>query len=398
MASNKAVIAIVVILVLIIAGIGAYAVTLPRAEIVTSTTTVSGGSTVTTTVSGGGTVTSTVTSTATSTVTSGGKANYNQTLVDLAKAEGGSVTVYGVMDQSDWPTMNAVLMQSFPWMKVNYVSLAPGDIATRGITEYQAGHVQADVFYDTLGPVVQLQAAGAVQPYNDYVESMMNYSSIDPQMMWHNGFGLPIVLEYNTNLVKPSQLPTTIEGINSTQWANGKLAIDSPSLLNVAGTLFASLYYTDFHGNNASWTAWLNSIKALHPLYTASGGDVYTDVSTGQAEIGIGLLNDIIGGSPSAPIGIKYFSTTYTLPVMTAMAKDAPHPYTAELLIQWFSSYAGQVAMALTGRTPDLGVVASQYFSSYIPTNTSLSAGGVGGTYYTDPNGWASYYQTVFGQ
>lgn len=294
--------------------------------------------------------------------------------------------------------MNTVLLQSFPWMKVNYISLAPGDIATRGITEFQAGHVQADVFYDTLAPVVQLEEAGAVQPYNDYVESMMNYSSIDSQMMWHNGFGLPIVLIYNTNFVKPSQLPTSIEGINSTQWAGGKLAIDSPSILNVAGTLFASLYYTDFHGNNASWTAWLNSIKALHPTYTASGGDVYTDVSTGQAQIGIGLLNDVIGGGSSAPVAVKYFSSTYTLPVMSAMAAKAPHPYTAQLLIQWFSSYAGQVAMALTGRTPDFSSVAAQYFSNYIPTNTSLVAGGVQGTYYTDASGWASYYQTVFGQ
>jgi ABC-type Fe3+ transport system substrate-binding protein len=386
MATSKSVIAIVVILVLIIAGVGAYAAS---ASGKTITTTVNQGGTVTTTVGGGSTVTKTV---------SGGQSNYNQTLVDLAKAEGGSVTVYGVMDQSDWPTMNPLLLQSFPWMKVNYVSLAPGDIATRGITEYQAGHVQADVFYDTLAPVIQLEEAGAVQPYNNYVEAMMNYSSIDSKMMWHNGFGLPIVLEYNTNLVKPSQLPTSIEGINSTQWAGGKLAIDSPSILNVAGTLFASLYSTDFHGNNASWTAWLNSIKAINPTYTSSGGDVYTDVSTGQAQIGIGLLNDIIGGGTSAPVGIRYFSSTYTLPVMTAMAAKAPHPYTAQLLIQWFSSYAGQVAMSLTGRTPDMAIVAAQYFGNYIPTNTSLVAGGVQGTYYSDADGWASYYQHVFGQ
>ncbi|MDG6908472.1 MAG: extracellular solute-binding protein [Nitrososphaerota archaeon] len=391
MASNKAVIAIVVILVLIIAGIGAYAVTLPSAKTVTSTVTS------TTTVGGGGTG-STVTSTVTTTTTAGGAPNYNQTLVDLAKAEGGSVTVYGVMGNTAWGPINNVLLQSFPWMKVNYVALSPGNIATRGITEYQAGHVQADVFYDTLGPVVQLIQAGAVQPYNDYVETMMNYSSVDPQMMWHNGFGLPIVLEYNKNLVKPSQLPTSIEAINSSQWSGGKLVIDTPSSLNTAGTLFASLYYTDFHSNNASWTAWLQSIKALNPLYTSSSGTTYTDIATGQADIGIGLLNDVISGGSSSPVGVVYFNTTYTLPVMTAMAKNAPHPYTAELLIQWFSSYAGQVAVAITGRTPNMGVVAQQYFGQYIPSNTTLVAGGAQGTYYSDANGWASYYQTVFGQ
>ncbi len=391
MTTSKPLLAIVVVLILIIAGLGAaYATkTGTQTTVVTTFTTTAGGG------SGGGqTVTTTVTATGSSGGTSSG--NFNQTLVDLAKAEGGSVTVYGVMDTTDWPTMNKVLQQSFPWMNVNYVGLDPGSIATRGITEFQAGHVQADVFYDTLGPITQLIQAGAVNPYNDYIEHMMNYSTIDPQNNWHNGFGLPIVVEYNKNLVQASQLPSTIEGINASQWS-GKLAIDSPSTLNVAGTLFASLYYTDFHSNNASWTNWMKSILALHPIFTASGGDVYTDIASGQASIGIGLLNDVIGGNSTA-VGFKLYNPTYTLPVMSAMAKNAPHPYTAELLIQWFSSYAGQVALALTGRTPNMPVVASQYFANYIPAGTSLTAGGAQGTYYTDPNGWASYYQSVFGQ
>lgn len=390
MASSKALLAIVVVLILVIAGLGAVYLTSGSGKVTTSV--------VTTTVNGsGGSGTVTVTTTVTSaTGTSSGTSNFNQTLVDLAKAEGGSVTVYGVMDTTDWPTMNKVLMQSFPWMKVNYVGLDPGSIATRGITEFQAGHVQADVFYDTLGPIVQIQEAGAVNPYNDYIEPMMNYSTIDPAMNWHNGFGLPIVIEYNKNLVQASQLPATIEGINASQWS-GKLAIDSPSTLNVFGTLAASLYSTDFHSNNVTWTAWLKSVAANHPIYTASGGDVYTDIASGQASIGVGLLNDVIGGN-STSVGFKLYSTTYTLPVMSAMAKNAPHPFTAELLIQWFSSYAGQVALSLTGRTPDMGAVAAQYFGNYIPAGTSLVAGGAQGTYYSNADSWASYYQSIFGQ
>lgn len=336
------------------------------------------------------------------TVTVGG-ANYNETLVDLAKAEGGSLTIYGVMDTSDWPTINNILLQSFPWMKVNYVGLDPGTIASKGLSDYQTGHVQADVFVDTLGPIIQLIQGGAVNPFNNYQEALVNISSSnrDPSNYWHPAFQLPIVLEYNTNKVTATQAAQlqsmTIEQVlNDSSW-KGQIALDSPSLLNVAGTLFASLYYYDFHSNNASWTAWMQSVKANNPQWQASGGDVYTAVSTGSAAIGIGLLNDYLGGAAGAPVKLIWYSTTYGLPVASAMAKNAPQPYTAELFIQWLTSYDGQVALSLTGRQPYMSIVLHQYFGNVIPTNTTVISGGVfpGSTYYTNADSWAAYYSST---
>ena len=353
----------------------------------------SSGSTVTTTVGGGATVTKTLTST----VTSGGAASPASTLETECATEGNAVTVYGVMDAGDWSSMMApIFAKEFPSITVNYVGLSPSDIATRGLTEYQAGHVQADVFYDTLGPIEQLVTGGAVQPYANYVEHFENYSATDPTNMWHPGFGLPIVVIYNKNLVtNTAQLPTTWEQLNSSTWSGGKLVIDKPDILNVAGTLFASLYVNDFHSNNATWTKWMNSVKALNPTYTTSGGDVYTAVSSGANPIGVGLLNDVLSGN-SPVVGVDWLSTTYTLPVMSADATSAPHPFCAELFIQWASSFSGQVALAITGRTPLMSIVAAKYFT-IIPTTTALVPGGTGSTYYTKADGWASYYTSIFG-
>jgi ABC-type Fe3+ transport system substrate-binding protein len=386
MATSKAVIAVIVILIIAVGGIGAYALSIPK------------GGTVTTTVGGSGSTFTTTVTVATN------SANFNQTLVDLAKAEGGSITCYCVMDTSDWTgRMNAILQQSFPWMTMNYVGLDPATIATRGLTDYQSGHVLADVFVDTLGPVVQLEAGGAVNPYNNYIESLTNISSAnrDPANMWHPVFNLPIILEYNTNKVNSTQAAALaampIEKVLNDSAYSGQIALDKPSTLNVAGTLFASLFNADFANNNASWTAWLGTVKANNPQWQASGGDVYTAVETGAASIGVGLLNDYLGGPSGAPVKTIFYPTTYVLPVASAMAKNAPHPYTAELFLQWLSSYAGAVALSLTGRTPYFAVVANQYFGSTIPSSTSLVSGGVysGSTYYTDVNGWAAYYASV---
>lgn len=385
-AVSSSVTAISVIVVLVVGAAAGYFVGLGGATS-TSTTVTQGGTTVT---QGGQTVTQTTTVT-------GQGGGVDQTLVNSCAAEGNAVTVYGVMDASDWQsTMGPIWTHEFPSITVNYVGLAPGDIATRGVTEYQAGHVQADVFADTLGPVAQLISAGAVHPYNNYVEKFENYSATDPNNLWHPGFGLPIVIIYNKNLVtNTATLPTTYEQLNSSTWSGGKLVIDKPGILNVAGTLFASLFSADFNSNNATWTKWLQSVAASHPTYTSSGGDVYTDVSSGANPIGVGLLNDVIGGNSSV-VGIDWLSHTYTLPVMNAMAQNAPHPFCAELFIQWFSSYSGQTALALTGRTPLMSIVASKYFT-IIPSSTDLIPGGTTGTYYTDPNGWAGYYDSIFG-
>jgi len=387
-AMSSAITAIVVIVVLVVgAGAGYYLglAGAPAASTVTMTTTIGGGGA------------TTVTSTVTHTVTSGGAPSPDSTLVSQCATEGNTVTVYGVMDTGDWQkTMSPIWTHEFPQITVNYVGLSPSDIATRGLTEFQANHVQADVFYDTLGPLTQLITAGAVQPYNNYVESFENYSATDPNNNWHPGFGLPIVIFYNKNLVTDtSKLPTTYEQLNSSNWAGGKLVIDKPGILNVAGTLFASLYATDFQSNNATWSKWMSSVAAGHPTYTTSGGDVYTAVSSGANPIGVGLLNDVISGN-SPVIGVDWLSHTYTLPVMSALAKSAPHSFCGELFIQWSSSYTGQSALALTGRTPLMGVAAGQYFT-IIPSTTDLNPGGTSGTYYSNPNGWASYYDSIFG-
>jgi ABC-type Fe3+ transport system substrate-binding protein len=384
-AMSSTITAIVVIIVLVVAGGAGYFIGHG------STTS---ASTVTTTVGGSAT---TITQTVTQTATSGGVPAIDSTLASQCASEGNSVTVYGVMDTGDWQkTMSPIWSHEFPQISVNYVGLSPSDIATRGLTEFQASHVQADVFYDTLGPVTQLITANAVQPYKNYVESFENYSATDPNNMWHPGFGLPIVIIYNKNLVtSTSQLPTTYEQLNSSTWAGGKLVIDKPGILNVAGTLFASLYSTDFGGNNATWSKWMKSVAAGHPTYTTSGGDVYTAVSSGANPIGVGLLNDVLSGN-SPVVKVDWLPKTYTLPVMSAMAKSAPHPFCAELFIQWSSSFTGQSALALTGRTPLMSVAAGKYFT-IIPTTTDLIPGGTSGTYYSNPNGWASYFDSIFG-
>lgn len=393
MDAKKTVIAVIVIAILAIAGIGAYALTL-TSQTTTVTTTVGGSGTVTKTVTQGGS--GTITQTITTTATAVANAEVNQTLVQLSQKEGGSVTCYCVMDTADWPTMNAILTKEFPWIHVNYVGLSPGDIATRAKTEYQAGHVQADFVVDSAPALETLVPIGALQQYKSPQAILNNLSGIDPQGYLNPSFGLPIGLMWNTNLIKDnSTLPTTYQGLSNPVW-KGKIVMDDPSTLNLAGPLFAS-----FGGSvtNQSFITWLNALKANNPVLAASAGDVYTDISTGQYEIGIGYANDYLSGvSSGAPVGFKLLqNTAYFSPVSSALLTGAPHPYTAELLIDWFASYSGAIALSLTGRTPIFAPVAAQYFGNIIPPGTALVEMGGNTNMYTNGTQWVNLYTSIFG-
>jgi ABC-type Fe3+ transport system substrate-binding protein len=266
---------------------------------------------------------------------------------------------------------------------------------SRAKTEYQAGHVQADILVDSAAALYTLIPVGALAPYNSVEEVLNNFSSRDPTNYIHPAFALPVVMIWNTNLIKDnSTLPNSWYDLANSQW-KGKLGFDDPSTLNLAGPLFASLGAST---TNSSFKTWLNQVKANNPVLGASAGDVYTDVASGQLSIGLGYLNDVLGAKAGTPVGWKTIgSTFYYSGVPAALTKGAPHPYTARLLLEWFQSYSGAVAFSLTGRTPVFSIVASQYFSAQIPTGTNLVEMGSNSDMYTNGTEWTNFYTGVFG-
>ncbi len=367
---------IIVIVLLVISGVGGYFVG-------TSGTNTSGNTT--------------VTQTTTVTTSIGGGTGSTQTLAQQCQAEGGAVTLYSVIDTSDWPTMNAYLTKDFPFMNVNFVGLSPTSEVSKATTEYQAGHVVADVFQNSLALLYEIKSAGAAQPYNNYVMAMDNYSSsfVDPDNVWHAFVVAPLTIFYNTNLVTDtSTLPKTWTDLTNPIW-KGHIAMDKPASLNVAGLVFATL---EPQMGNATWTTFLQNLAANDPIYEASGGDSYSAVASGQASIGIGFINDYLSGVGKAPVAVVNFNPTIVLVGATALATNGPHPFCGRLLLQWLESYSGQFALSKTERGPAHPSLTASFYSGVYPSGTQFLVGATGApTYFTDSSGWASYYTSIFG-
>jgi len=328
---------------------------------------------------------------------------YTPTTLEEKAYQEGSLTIYGVMDTTDFVQwVQPAFVAQYPWASgmIHYVGKSPSDIATSALSEYMAGHVTADLLIDTLGSMESALLAGVAQNYTNPMINLMNYSTgtYDSNGLWTIGFGLPIVVIYNTVLVSPSQVPTDWQNLTNSMW-NGKIVIDSPKTLNVAGSVFAHLYPIL---GNASWTTLMHGIAANNPIKTTSAGDSFTDVASGQASIGIGLINDYLAGKAQTPpvnVSIAWIPPVTSLPVPCALCANAPHPNFAKLFLNWFASGSGQYSIANTGRVPSCAAIAGfTILAGVLPPGTSIVAAAFNNPdYYVNPTKWGDTFTSIFG-
>lgn len=332
--------------------------------------------------------------------------NFGSTVAPLEEVafEEGSLTIYGVIDQNDFNTIIKPAFEAdYPWSTgmINYVGLPPYEISPRALSEYLAGHVQADVLINTLGSLMPALVGGVAENWTNPMITAMNYSNgtYDPNGQWDPGFGLPIVVVYNANLVPPSMVPTTWDNLTDPPW-NGKIVIDDPKTINVAASVFADLYP---RLGNATWTQLMNGLAANHPILTTSAGDAFTDVASGQASICIALINDYIAGVVQLPphgIAIAPIQPVTFLAIPSVLCSNAPHPNFAKLFLEWFAQSSGQRAIAKTGRVPmHFATATDTILKGVLPAQiTEMSAVAANNPdYYINPSIWSATYASIFG-
>ena len=229
--------------------------------------------------------------------------------------------------------------------------------------------------------------------------TLMNYTSgtYDTTGTWQIGFDLPIVLVYNVHVLSSSQVPTSWNNL-TLPFFNGKIAIDDPKTNNVAGTLFAHLYPVL---GNASWTALMNGIDANNPIMSQSAGESFGKVASGEAAIGVGLINDYLAAlnTPGLNVSVAWFPPYTALPVPTMLTKNAPHPNFAQLFLQWFASGPGQYSIAKTGRVPSNGPIASgTILVGAVPAGINFQLAATNNPdFYANSSKWSDTYRSIFG-
>jgi ABC-type Fe3+ transport system substrate-binding protein len=267
-------------------------------------------------------------------------------LYEKAKAEGAPLAFYGALAQINAEVILPAFERRFPGIKVEHIDATCDALAARIVAEARGGRTLADVFDCPADYIQQLNQQGVffqqVPPEADaYPEGLKGQYWIPADVIF-------IIAAWNTNLVKPDEVPRQFEDFADPKWKNRLIAEPRDAELLMA--LALRKYQNDDHAVEL-----IKRIAANDVEFHKGHSDLAELLVAGQAAACLTCYshhypNRIKRGAP-----VDYMVTEGVGMVTgTAVMKDAPHPYTAMLWQRWAHTPEGQQAYADGGRTPGL--------------------------------------------
>jgi len=373
---------VVIIIVLIVAAAGGYLVGVSKASTVTMTTSAVNSS------------------------TSSQSALIQQAQQECA-TQNPCLTIYNGEDSFTWNDYYAASFYAlYPWAsgKVDWDAESSSQIGTQALSEYQAGKVTADVISVGGAHLVPLIQAGVIQNYTDPEIQQQSYftnGTYDPEGAWVGINYQTDVIAYNTKLVNASELPAnytsplTVFSVLANSTFKGEVAFQSATTLSISGAPFYYLY-TVMGNSSGQWTNLMDKIAANKPVITSDSGTTASDIADGTASIGIVGYEDVLTEEASgASVGMVVSNPLLGSLSTVAIAKDAPHPAMAELMEQWWTSPAGQLGLAASGRAPLDAQVGQQY--DLVPSGVTLVNCVPNFGVYSDATAWSNTFMNIFG-
>jgi ABC-type Fe3+ transport system substrate-binding protein len=272
-------------------------------------------------------------------------ANYKgpdrQKILEEGARKEGQVTIYSgmIVNQALRPMAEA-FMKKYPFIKAEYWRGASPQIVQKALAEARADKMQVDVLESTsLAP--PLMKAGLAVPFHSPETDSYPKELVDPHGYWASTrlsyFGAAI----NTNLVKKDQAPKTWEDLLDPKW-KGKMAWRVGG-----GDSGAELFVTNLRllWGDAKAEDYIKKLAKQDVIgYTSSARQLVNQVMAGEYAIALNIFlhHPLISAQKGAPVAPDPMEPIPALNGTVVLAKNAPHPYAAMLLIDFMLSKDGQ--------------------------------------------------------
>ena len=263
--------------------------------------------------------------------------------IDRAKREG-AVTLYTSMQLVDSRPLTEAFEKKYG-IKVNLWRASGEKVAERVITESRGGRFDVDVIETDGAQVEILYREKQLAPLK--VPSM---ADVPQEILQPHGYYAPTrltlyVMSYNTNLVKPEDVPKSYADLLQPRW-NGKLALENDdvpwfaSVVKAMGETQGVAYYRKLAANKPS-------MRKGHTLMAemVAAGEIEIAIDTHVQ--GIARLKE-----KGAPIEWKPLQPAFGQPSSVGVAARAPHPEAGRLLADFILSREGQEIIKSRNRVP----------------------------------------------
>ena len=262
-------------------------------------------------------------------------------LVERAKAEA-EVTFYSSLQASDSEPFLKAFNKRFPFLKVNTYRISGQKQVIRIQTELNAGRHLVDVTNGSAAQAYAIKKIGALDPYHTPQRQFFAAAHKDKEGYFSPTFINPVVLGYNTRLVKRNEVPRNYEELLEPKW-KGKMILDTEEF-----PWFAVLLK---HFGREKGLDYMKRL-AKQDILMARGRTAQAQlIIAGERSVGIALNSSSVVDfkAQGAPIEWTILDPYYAKPNMIMLARHAPHPHAAALLIDWTLSEEGQSMLATFG-------------------------------------------------
>jgi iron(III) transport system substrate-binding protein len=262
-------------------------------------------------------------------------------LVERANVER-EVTFYSSLQTSDAEPYTKAFNKRYPFLKVNMYRISGQKQVIRIQQELNGGRNLFDVTNASAAQAFGIKKTGALDPYLTPQRQFFSPSHRDKEGYFTPTYINPVVLGYNTNQVKRNEAPKRYEDLLESKW-KGNMILDIEEF-----PWFAVLL--KHYGREKG----LEYMKRLAKQEILMGRGRTTQaqlISAGERAIGIALNSSSVieFKTHGAPIDWSILEPYYAKPNMLMLARHAPHPHAAAVLIDWTLSEEGQSLLASLG-------------------------------------------------
>jgi ABC-type Fe3+ transport system substrate-binding protein len=263
----------------------------------------------------------------------------DQALIDAAKKEG-KVVWYTTLILQQLGTPIAEAFEKKYGIKVEATRNDPGETALRLVNEHRAGNMQADVFDGSFAPTAMIQE-GVLAKYQPDLVKDWPAELKDKNGYWTAHRLTVITPGYNTNLVKPADVPKTWNDFLDPKW-KGKMAWGiNPGI--TAATGFSGLVLRE-RGEEKGMAFLRELAKQNITGLKISARAVLDQVIAGEYPLALQILNDnaVISRNKGAPVAWIPMNPAFASVSLISVTAKARNPNAGRLLAEFVVSEEGQ--------------------------------------------------------
>jgi iron(III) transport system substrate-binding protein len=265
-----------------------------------------------------------------------------KTLAEKARAEG-EVSFYSSLQAQQIDPFVQVFRKRYPFIKVNPYRVSGNRQVIKIQTEMNAGNHLFDVTNGSAEQASAFKKIGAIDPYQSPQRDFFNVPNKDKEGYFTSLYTIPIVLGYNTNLVKRAEAPRTYEDLLQPKW-QGNMFLDDE-----AYEWFAVLLK---HMGREKGLQYMRNL-AKQDLRMVRGRTAQSQLlAAGERPLAIVLSGHTVLDlkARGAPIDKVILDPYFAQANKLMIARHAPHPHAAALFIDWSLSEEGQTMITSFGR------------------------------------------------